>query len=413
MKQTTAMILAGGQGHRLSILSEERAKPAVPFGGKYRLIDFTLSNCVNSGVDNVGLLTQYRPRSLYEHIEIGRPWDLDRMEGGVTILQPYVGRVQSVWYSGTADAVYRNLQFIGNRKHDLVFVLSGDHIYKMDYSLMLEFHRAHRAELTIAVIPVNLQEASRFGIMVLNEHNQIINFEEKPERPKSNLASMGVYLFNKDLLIEAVTADAEDALSDHDFGKNVIPKLYQKHRVFGYEFDGYWRDVGTIPSYYEANMDLLKHPPLLELNDPDWIIHTKSEERPPVKLNLQAKVRRSLVANGCVISGYVENSILFPGVIVEPDVIVKDSIIMNNSLISKNAVVDRTIIDKHVLVGENCHIGHGDIKSSTNTGINIIGKMAQIPKSTKIGRGCIIESNVRESEFHINNIEPGTIIHHH
>jgi glucose-1-phosphate adenylyltransferase len=413
MKQTIAMILAGGQGNRLSILSEERAKPAVPFGGKYRLIDFTLSNCVNSGIDNVGILTQYRPRSLYEHIEIGRPWDLDRMEGGVTILQPYVGRMHSDWYSGTADAVYRNLQFIENRRNDLVFVLSGDHIYKMDYSLMLEFHRAHHAELTIAVIPVASQEASRFGIMVLNEHNQIINFEEKPERPKSNLASMGVYLFNKELLIDAVTADAEDELSEHDFGKNIVPKIYKKHRVFGYEFQGYWRDVGTIGSYYEANMDLLKHLPLLELDDPDWIIHTKSEERPPVKLDLQAKVRRSLVANGCVISGYVENSILFPGVVIEPDVIVKDSIIMNNSLISKNAVVDRTIIDKHVLVGESCHIGHGDIKTAPNTGIIIIGKMAQIPKSTKIGRGCIIESNARETDFHVNSLEPGTIIHHH
>jgi glucose-1-phosphate adenylyltransferase len=215
------------------------------------------------------------------------------------------------------------------------------------------------------------------------------------------------------LLIDAVTTDAEDELSEHDFGKNVIPKIYQKHRVFGYEFQGYWRDVGTIMSYYEANMDLLKHPPLLELDDPDWIIHTKSEERPPVKLEVQAKVRRSLVANGCVISGYVENSILFPGVVIEPDVIVKDSIIMNNSLISKNSVVDRTIIDKHVLISEGCHIGHGDIKNSPNSGIIIIGKMAQVPKSTKIGRGCIIESRVRETEFHVNNLEPGTIIHHH
>lgn len=413
MQQTVAMILAGGQGNRLSILSEERAKPAVPFGGKYRLIDFTLSNCVNSGLYDVGLLTQYRPRSLYEHIEIGRPWDLDRMEGGVSILQPYLGRIHSEWYSGTADAVYRNLQFIENRRYDLVFVLSGDHIYKMDYSQMLEFHRLHHADLTVAVISVNRQEASRFGIMVLNEHNQIINFEEKPERPKSYLASMGVYLFKKELLIKAVSEDAQDEFSEHDFGKNIIPKLYQKHRIFGFEFQGYWRDVGTISSYYEANMDLLKHPPLLELDDPDWIIHTKSEERPPVKLELQAKVRRSLVANGCIISGYVENSILFPGVIIEPDVIVKDSIIMNNSLIGKNSVIERTIVDKHVLLGENCHIGHGEIGNSPNSGIVIIGKTAQVPKATKIGRGSIIEARVREADFHVNNIEPGTVIHHH
>ncbi|MDI6783835.1 MAG: glucose-1-phosphate adenylyltransferase subunit GlgD, partial [bacterium] len=406
---------------------EERAKPAVPFGGKYRLIDFTLSNCVNSGIYDVGLLTQYRPRSLYEHIEIGRPWDLDRMEGGITILQPYLGRVNADWYSGTADAVYRNLIFLENRKCDLVFVLSGDHIYKMDYSKMLDFHRTHHAELTIAVIPVEPQvpnapselrgftengKASRFGIMLLDEHHRIIDFEEKPIKPKSNLASMGVYLFQKELLIKAVSEDAEEESSDHDFGKNIVPKLFQKHRVFGYEFQGYWRDVGTVASYYEANMDLLKHPPLLELDDPDWIIHTKSEERPPAKLDTQAKVRRSLVANGCVISGYVENSILFPGVMIEPDVIVKDSIIMTDSLIAKDSVIERTIIDKLVQINENCHLGYGEIGNSPNAGIVIIGKTAQIPKSTKIGRGCTIDAKVQETDFPIRNLESGTVIHH-
>lgn len=413
MYQVVAMILAGGQGNRLSILSEERAKPAVPFGGKYRLIDFTLSNCVNSGIYDVGLLTQYRPRSLYEHIEIGRPWDLDRMDGGVTILQPYLGRVHSEWYSGTADAVYRNLGFLESRKSELVLVLSGDHIYKMDYSKMLEFHRAHHAELTIAVIRVNPQEASRFGVMLLNEHNRIIEFEEKPAKPKNNLASMGVYLFQKDLLIQAVSEDANDESSAHDFGKNIIPKLIHHHKVFGFEFQGYWRDVGTVASYYEANMDLLKHPPLLELDDPDWIIHTKSEERPPVKLDVQAKVRRSLVANGCRVSGFIENSILFPGVIIEPNVIVKDSIIMTDTQIKQNTVIERTIVDKRVHIGENCHIGHGEIGNAPNDGIVIIGKAAQIPKSSKIGRGCIINSNVQESDFHSSDIDSGTVIHHH
>ncbi|MCX7919076.1 MAG: glucose-1-phosphate adenylyltransferase [bacterium] len=412
MRQIVAMILAGGQGNRLSILSEERAKPAVPFGGKYRLIDFTLSNCVNSGIVDIGLLTQYRPRSLYEHIEIGRPWDLDRMDGGITILQPYLGQKHAEWYSGTADAVYQNLSFLEGKKCQWVFVLSGDHIYKMDYTKMLDFHREHSAELTIAVIPVPMQEASRFGIMQLDAQKRIIDFEEKPANPKSNLASMGVYLFQKELLIDAVTNDAQDESSDHDFGKNIIHKLIHHHRVFGFEFQGYWRDVGTVASYYEANMDLLTTPPLLDLDDPDWVIHTKSEERPPVKLNSTATVRRSLVANGCVISGYVENSILFSGVIIEPDVVVKDSIIMTDTKIKPHTIIDRCIIDKLVEIGENSYIGYGEIANTPNSGITIVGKAAQIPASTRIGRGCIIDAKVQEADFPNRNIESGTVIHH-
>jgi glucose-1-phosphate adenylyltransferase len=410
MNPIMAVILAGGQGQRLSVLSELRAKPAVPFGGKYRLIDFTLSNCVNSGITSVALLTQYLPQSLREHIEIGRPWDLDRMDGGVTLLQPSLGAgTRKDWYSGTANAVYQNLFRLKLPSIQDILVLSGDHIYKMDYSEMASFHRTNKAQATIAVMPVDIKEASRFGIMELDTHKKIVKFEEKPKNPKSNLASMGIYLFNRETLETVLMADAGDPKSSHDFGQDIIPKMIHSYRTFGYEFRGYWRDVGTIPSYYQANMDLLEDPPLFDLDDSNWVIHTKSEEKPPVKLDINAKVFRSLVANGCIINGYVEHSILFPGVIVESDAVIQNSIIFSNTVIGNNSRIERSILDKLVHIGAHCSIGMGEKIGTPNQGIAVIGKGTHIPPNTRIESDCIIDRGLREEHFLVSHITAGEI----
>jgi glucose-1-phosphate adenylyltransferase len=398
-----AVILAGGEGERLSILSQERAKPAVPFGGKYRIIDFTLSNCVNSGVTDVVVLTQYNPRSLNDHIGLGRPWDLDRNRGGVKLLQPYISRGRvAEWYRGTADAVLRNLNVVEHSAGDTVLVLAGDHIYKMDYQPFVAAHRRHRADVTIAVRRVPLAEASRMGILALDEQNRVIDWQEKPKQPKSDLASMGVYVFSKKTLRRWLSEDRAD------FGANVIPAMLEAGaRVYGYRYNGYWQDVGTIQSFWEANMALLDDDPELDLSDKEWVIHTRSEERAPARVGPTAQVHRSLISHGCVIAGTVVNSVLSPGVRVDVGAVVRDSIVMFDSVIRSGAVVDRAILDKEVVVGQGAIVGDGPFDDRPNkqepgrlnTGITVVGKHAIVPRGVRIGRNVKVAADVRTSDF--------------
>jgi glucose-1-phosphate adenylyltransferase len=405
MRSVIAVILAGGQGERLSVLSRERAKPAVPFGGKYRIIDFTLSNCVNSGMYDVSVLTQYRPHSLNDHIGIGRPWDLDRSFRGVRLLQPYKGRQNSDWYSGTADAVYQNLQFMTTDRDEVVLVLSGDHIYKMDYRRMMEFHEDRGADVTVAVFEVPLEEASRFGTLVADDRGRVVSFDEKPKNPRSNLVSMGIYIFEKDILQERLDEDAR-IKSNHDFGRDIIPSMVNRDRVYAYRFNDYWRDVGTVESYWDANMELVEDPPPIDLYEHHWVIHTRSEERPPARVLSDARVSRSLISHGCTISGNVEHSILSPGVTVEEGAIVRDSIILTDTVIGRGAVIDRSIIDKEVRVGSGAVVGFGEASvvnkiepERLNSGITIVGKRAEIPSGTRVGRNCMIDAGVRASDY--------------
>jgi glucose-1-phosphate adenylyltransferase len=404
-----AMILAGGEGERLSILSSVRAKPAVPFGGKYRIIDFTLSNCVNSDINDVVVLTQYNPRSLNDHIGLGRPWDLDRARGGVKLLQPYIARGRvAEWYRGTADAVLRNRSILEHSTADTILVLAGDHIYKMDYQPFLAAHRRHRADVTIAVRRVPLAEASRMGILALDENDRIVEWQEKPKQPKSDLASMGVYVFSRRALLKWLDEDRVD------FGGNVVPAMLDGGaRVFGYRFAGYWQDVGTIQSFWEANMALLVDHPELDLYDKDWVIHTKSEERAPAKLGPTAQVVRSLISHGCVIEGTVVNSVLSPGVRVGMGAVVRDSIVMFDSVIGSRAVIDRAILDKEVTVGPGAIVGEGPDDTPNkaepgrlNTGITVVGKQAAIPRGARIGRNVRIGEGVRTADF-LKKVVPG------
>jgi len=355
VKPVTAIVLAGGEGEPLSILSAVRAKPAVPFAGKYRIIDFTLSNCINSEIDNVLVLTQYNPRSLNDHIGAGRPWDLDRNEGGIRLLQPYIARGRpSEWYRGTSDAVLVNLEMIRQQAGDLVLILAGDHIYKMDYQPFIAAHRRNRADVTVAVQQVPLGDAHRFGILALDGDSKVVEWQEKPKQPKSDLASLGIYVFSKRALLAWLDE------SRTDFGRDVIPAMLAGDaRVFAYKFDGYWQDVGTVESYWQAHMDLLEDPPSLDLYDKDWLIHTRSEERAPARVGPTANVHRSLISHGCQIWGTVERSVLSPGVRVDPGAVVRDSIIMFDTVIRAGAVVDRAIIDKEVSVGPNAIVGMG------------------------------------------------------
>ncbi len=411
MKKVVAMILAGGEGARLSVLSEKRAKPSVPFAGKYRIIDFTLSNCVNSGIHNVAVLTQYRPHSLNDHIGIGKPWDLDRTRGGVRLLQPYKGRRAEDWYKGTADAVYQNLNYLDDTEADLALILSGDHIYKMDYDAMLRYHQEVGASLTVAVMNVPLEETDRFGIMTVDENQHVTEFTEKPkQRDKGTLASMGIYVFDRDALGKRLRQGAAKEPS-LDFGKHVIPGMIAEDAVFAYPFEGYWVDVGTIQSYWETSLALLEDKPALDLYDTDWIIHTRSEERPPAKIGLQARVAKSQISNGCNVRGLVVHSVLSPGVYVSPGAVVRDSIIMNDTYIGPGAVVDKAIVDKDVWVGAGAVVGEGDdlkpnIKEpdKLNIGVTVVGKGARIPPNTRIGRNVLINSDLDESGF------PGPVI---
>jgi len=409
-----ALILAGGEGERLSILSSVRAKPAVPFGGKYRIIDFTLSNCVNSDIDDVFVLTQYNPRSLNDHIGLGRPWDLDRNTRGVRLLQPYIARGRvAEWYRGTADAVLQNFNVVEHSDSDTILVLAGDHIYKMDYQPFVQAHRRHRADVTIAVRRVPLQDATRMGILALDETDRVTEWQEKPKLPKSDLASMGVYVFSKRALRRWLSEDRVD------FGRHVIPAMLDGGaRVFGYAFNGYWQDVGTIQSYWEANMALLVDHPELDLYDKEWLIHTRSEERAPAKVGATAQIHRSLISHGCIIDGTVVNSVLSPGVRVEVGAVVRDSIVMFDSIVRARAVVDRSILDKEVVVGQGAIVGEGpydgppnkDEPTRLNTGINVVGKQSVIRRGARLGRNVKVGEGVRTGDFRSPVVKDGASI---
>jgi len=382
-KEMIAMLLAGGQGSRLYALTEKTAKPAVPFGGKYRIIDFVLSNCTNSGIDTVGILTQYQPLVLNEYIGNGGPWDIDRTYGGVKILPPYQGK-KSDWYKGTANAIYQNLNYIERYDPDYVIVLSGDHIYKMDYSKMLEYHKLKNSDCTVAVIDVPIEEASRFGIMTTDETGAITQFEEKPKDPKSTKASMGIYIFNTAKLKEYLTNDEEDPNSSNDFGKNIIPTMLAKgERMFAYGFSGYWKDVGTISSLWEANMDLLGEVPNFDLSDRSWKIYSRPQNESPQYISPDSVIKNSIVTEGCLIYGTVENSILFSGVTVERGAVIKDSVIMHSCVIKEGATVDYSIIDSNTVVGKGAKVGE-DISSAS--------AITVIETSSDIAPGSVIRS---------------------
>ena len=359
-KEIVAMILAGGQGSRLGVLTKNLAKPAVPFGGKYRIIDFPLSNCSNSGIHTVGVLTQYKPLELNAHIGIGDPWDLDRRDGGVSILPPYQNEDGGMWYKGTANAIYQNIEYIDSYDPEYVLILSGDHIYKMDYNKMLDFHKEKEADATIAVIDVPFKEASRFGIMNTRDDLSIYEFEEKPKRPKSTNASMGIYIFNWNVLKRHLINDELDKTSSNDFAKNIIPKMLNEGRkLVAYPFEGYWKDVGTIESLWEANMDLLKYENELNLFDENWKIYSINPISPAQYVGEDAKIRNSVVVEGCTVYGKVENSVLFQGVYVGKNAVIKNSVIMPNSYIGDNVVVNKAIIGSDVILHEDIEIGDG------------------------------------------------------
>lgn len=386
--ETLALILAGGRGSRLDILSERRSKPAVPFAGKFRIIDFALSNCCNSGIFQIGILTQYLPLSLNEHIGVGKPWDLDRRDSFVTLLQP-----NNSWYEGTADAIRKNIEFVKRYASKYVLILSGDHIYKMDYSKVIEQHKQTGADLTICAKIVPIEEASRFGVLETDSNLKIQKFVEKPKQPKSNKASMGIYVFSTQALIDAIEAHSD--INDLDFGMHIIPDMIENKNVYAYEFYDYWMDVGTYDSYLETNLELCGDT-ALDLFDPKWKIYTKSEDLPPVKVGEKSIVRTSLISNGCKIDGEVEHSVLSPGVIVGEGSTIKDSIILNDVKIGKNCHIEKTIIDKDTVIGDNSVIGTGDDYTPNkdnakvlSSGINVIGKKLVLPE------GLVIERNVR------------------
>jgi len=409
--RTLAMILAGGAGSRLSVLTQKRTKPAVPFAGKYRIIDFALSNCTNSGIFTVGICTQYRPRSLNDHIRSGRPWDLDRATGGVTLLQPYVGPRESDWYQGTADAIYQNLDFIHHSSPDVVLILAGDHVYEMDYDVLVTFHLEHSADLTVATVRVSPDEASRFGILEVGEDYQVVGFEEKPARPRGTLASMGIYAFNTDVLDEVLASDHACAGSGHDFGHDIIPRMVGAYRVFAFPSRSYWVDVGTIEAYWQAHMDLLACEPRLDLLDRKWVIHTRSEERPPVNIYRGATVIQSLITDGCVIEGTVEHSVLSPGVVVRRGAVVRDSIVMTDAVIEEDGVVHRAILDKRVRVGTEACIGQRpDVQTDQKVDLTVVGKNTLIPAHTRVGHNCTIAADLGEDVFGQEWVPDGTTI---
>ncbi|MEL7604244.1 MAG: glucose-1-phosphate adenylyltransferase, partial [Bacillota bacterium] len=389
------MLLAGGQGSRLGILTSNMAKPAVPFGGKYRIIDFPLSNCVNSDIDTVGVLTQYQPLELNAYIGSGQPWDLDRNSGGVFVLPPYVKGKSGQWYSGTANAIYQNQMFVDQYDPKYVLILSGDHIYKMDYAAMLRYHMQQKAGCTIAVLQVPLNEAHRFGIMNADEGGRIVSFEEKPKVPKSDLASMGVYIFDWPLLKKYMQADEEDPSSQNDFGHDVIPAMLREgERMFAYAFRGYWKDVGTIGSLWTANMDLLEEPPLLDLYDPAWRIYSRNPVMPPHYVSREARVERSLVTEGCEVFGRVQHSVLFAGARVDIGAEVYDSIVMPGARILSGAKVHKAIIDERAVIGRNCVVGDilrdGVTVDNSLTGdITLVGYDMSIPDYASLPRGVV------------------------
>ena len=395
------MLLAGGQGSRLGVLTQNIAKPAVPYGGKYRIIDFPLSNCTNSGIDTVGVLTQYQPLELNDYIGSGKPWDLDRSNGGVHILPPYQNNKGGDWYKGTANAIYQNIPFIKRYDPEYVLILSGDHIYKMDYSLMIEQHKQTNADCTIAVIEVPMEEASRFGIMNCNPDGTIYEFEEKPKNPKSNLASMGIYIFSWDKLKKYLEEDEADPNSSNDFGKNIIPNmLNDNQKMIVYRFADYWKDVGTIDSLWEANLDLLDPKIKLDLSDPKWRIYSRTPSAPPQYISSTAKVQNSLVTEGCDVYGTVDFSILFDNVIIEEGAIVKDSLVMPGAVIKKNASVQYAIIGENAVIEESASVGERpeDVSDLTNWGVAVVGAGLKVGKNAAVKAAVMIKEDVKEGD---------------
>ena len=396
-KECVAILLAGGQGSRLYALTQNMAKPAVPYGGKYRIIDFPLSNCVNSGIDTVGVLTQYQPLVLNEYIGNGHAWGLDRVHGGVHVLPPYETASGKSWYTGTANAIYQNISFVDRYNPEYVAILSGDHIYKMDYSKMLDFHKKNNAEATIAVLEVPWEEASRFGIMTADETGRITEFAEKPKEPKSNLASMGVYIFSWQTLKRHLIANEQDEGASKDFGKNIIPAMLNEGcKLMAYHFDAYWKDVGTIDSLWEANMDCLDPNVPLDLYDPKWKIYSRNPVMPPHYAGPNSKIENSMVAEGCDIDGEIDFSVLFDGVVIEEGATVKYSIIMPNTVIKKGAVVEYSIVGEECTVGEGAHIGEKpeNVENRDEWGVAVVGHNVKISDGAKIAPKAMISKDI-------------------
>ena len=411
-KEMIAMLLAGGQGSRLGVLTAKVAKPAVAFGGKYRIIDFPLSNCINSGIDTVGVLTQYQPLRLNAHIGIGIPWDLDRNVGGVTILPPYEKSTSSEWYTGTANAIYQNLDYMDSFNPDYVLILSGDHIYKMDYEVMLDYHKENHADVTIAAMPVPIEEASRFGIVITDDDGRITEFQEKPPQPKSNLASMGIYIFSWPALKEALIALKDEP--GCDFGKHIIPYCHEKgERLFAYEYNGYWKDVGTLGSYWEANMELIDIIPEFNLYEEFWKIYTNSGILPPQYISDKAVVERSIIGNGSEIYGEVRNCVIGSGVTIEEGSVVRDSIIMKDVVIGKNCVVDKSIVAESCKIGDNVTLGIGsDVPNKLKPaiysfGLVTIGENSVIPSDVQIGKNTAISGITTKEDYPNGVLESG------
>ena len=407
-KEMIAMLLAGGQGSRLGVLTAKVAKPAVAFGGKYRIIDFPLSNCINSGIDTVGVLTQYQPLRLNTHIGIGIPWDLDRNVGGVTVLPPYEKSTSSEWYTGTANAIYQNLDYMETYNPDYVLILSGDHIYKMDYEVMLDFHKENHADVTIAAMPVPIEEASRFGSVITDSEKKIEDFEEKPKNPRSNLASMGIYIFSWPVLRDALKELPSQP--NCDFGKHIIPYCHQnKKRLFAYEYNGYWKDVGTLSSYWEANMELIDIIPEFNLYEEFWKIYTNSGSLPPQYVSEQSVVEKSIICNGADIYGEVHNSIIGSGVTVGKGTVIRDSIVMSDTIFGENCIVDKAIIAEEVEIGDNVTIGIGsDVPNKMrpdiyNSGLVTIGEKTVIPSDVQIGKNTAL-SGVTSKEDYVGGL---------
>lgn len=414
-KEMIAMLLAGGQGSRLGVLTAKMAKPAVSFGGKYRIIDFPLSNCINSGVDTVGVLTQYQPLRLNTHIGIGIPWDLDRNIGGVTVLPPYEKSENSEWYTGTANAIYQNLDYMESYNPDYVLILSGDHIYKMDYEAMLDAHKENGAEVSIAVMPVPIEEAKRFGIMITDENGKITEFEEKPEHPRSNLASMGIYIFNWKTLKEALIAKANQPALD--FGKHVIPYCHENGApMYAYEFTGYWKDVGTLESYWQANMELIDLVPDFNLYEEYWKIYTKSETLPPQYLSKDSVIERSIVGEGSEIYGKVYNSVIGRGVVIGENAVIRDSIIMNEVVVGEGAQCYKAIIAEGAQIGKNAFLGEGEeVPNETdpkiyNAGLVTIGEKTVIPDNVRIGKNSVVLGNTEASDYADGVLKSGSTL---
>lgn len=411
-KEMIAMLLAGGQGSRLGVLTSKVAKPAVSFGGKYRIIDFPLSNCINSGVDTVGVLTQYQPLRLNTHIGIGIPWDLDRNIGGVTVLPPYEKSTNSEWYTGTANAIYQNLDYMEGFNPEYVLILSGDHIYKMDYEVMLDFHKEKGADVTIAVMPVPMEEAKRFGIMITDEDRKITDFEEKPANPRSNLASMGIYIFSWKALKEALLSNADQP--GLDFGKHVIPYCHSKgESLYAYEFTGYWKDVGTLNSYWQANMELIDIVPEFNLYEEYWKIYTRSEILPPQYIADNSVVERSIIGEGSEIYGKVYNSVIGCGVTIGKDTVVKDSIIMNNTTIGESCELYKAIVAENADIGNSVKLGIGEEADNEtdphiyNSGIVTVGEKSVIPDGITIGKNSCVFGVMKEEDFQDKSLASG------